>query len=118
MFLKHRPLPPRQKGWGGWKGAGGEVTSDVEDPRPALKDGRGVWRELGPDQMFLRGERGEEKSGVRQLWCSHPPRQTRGERSVGVGVGGCQLASGQSDGDATKTHTPFCSNDEIRVAAF
>lgn len=63
----------------------GEVTSDVEDPRPALKDGRGVRRELGPHQMFLRGERGEEKSGVRQLWCSHPLRETRGERSVGGG---------------------------------
>lgn len=37
-------------------GATLEQRSDVEDPRSALKDGRGVGRELGPHQMFLNGD--------------------------------------------------------------
>lgn len=35
-------------------GATLERRSHVEDPGSALKDGRGVGRELGPHQMFLR----------------------------------------------------------------
>lgn len=100
---------------------GGGVTSDVEDPRPALKDGGGVWRELGPHQMFLRGREREERRrvGVRQLWCSHPLRETRGERSVGVGVGGLSArVGGNLMVMQQKLTRLFCSNEEIRVAAF
>lgn len=35
----------------------GPALSDVEDPQPALKDGGGVRRELGPHQIFLSRER-------------------------------------------------------------
>lgn len=61
-------------------------SSDVEDPRPALKDGGGVWRELGPHQMFLsqekrQRERERERSQVRQLWRSHPLPENERRRS-------------------------------------
>lgn len=51
-------------GGGGGGVRSGEVPSDVEDPRTALKDGGRVWRELGSHHMFLSQEKRErEESG-------------------------------------------------------
>lgn len=41
-------------------------ASDVEDPGSTLKDSRGVWRELGPHQMFLSSGHHTELGPLRQ----------------------------------------------------
>lgn len=98
MFPKHPPSPTSAGG----EGRSREAPSDVEDPRPALKDGGGVWRELGPHHMFLsqetEREREREESG--QAAAALTAALWNWRRPVGVG---CQHALEASEGDVAKT---------------
>lgn len=103
MFPKHLSLPAFLPGADSDHRAGGGVLSDVEDPRPALKDGGGVRGELGPHQMFLSREREQMgqstgkvlRDGTRGGSFGTPPPKAQRNESRLVGMG-CQRGSGRN----------------------
>lgn len=72
---------------------GSERRSDVEDSRSTLKDGRRVWRQLGPHQMLL-------SLSLRSVFLGQDALLKAGGGAVGCGLGdGDGLDVGRSRGD-------------------